>query len=96
MGIEAQLQAAFAQAAIPGAVALIADRDGVRFTGAYGHADAISGQAMEVDTVFQIASMTKAVVSAGAMQLVEQGRLDLDAPVGDLLPQLAAPQVLSG
>jgi CubicO group peptidase (beta-lactamase class C family) len=96
MGIEAQLQAAFAQAAIPGAVALIADRDGVRFTGAYGHADAVSGQAMEVDTVFQIASMTKAVVSAGAMQLVEQGRLDLDAPVGDLLPQLAAPQVLSG
>ncbi|MEY4054968.1 MAG: hypothetical protein RL519_303, partial [Pseudomonadota bacterium] len=44
----------------------------------------------------QIASMTKALVSAGAMQLVEQGRLDLDADVGTLLPELANPQVLIG
>ena len=51
---------------------------------------------MEIDTIFQIASMTKAIVSAGAMQLVESGALDLDAPIGDLLPQLADPQVLTG
>ena len=51
---------------------------------------------MEVDTLCQIASMTKALVSAGAMQLVEQGRLDLDADIGALLPELANPQVLTG
>jgi CubicO group peptidase (beta-lactamase class C family) len=40
--------------------------------------------------------MTKAITTAGAMQLVEQGRLSLDAPIGKLLPDLAAPQVLEG
>ena len=40
--------------------------------------------------------MTKAVTSAGAMQLVEQGKLSLDAPIGELLPDLAKPQVLEG
>jgi CubicO group peptidase (beta-lactamase class C family) len=90
------LERAFDESGLPGAVALIADRDGVRFVEAYGHADATSGAPMQVDTIFQIASMTKAIVSAGAMQLVEQGRLELDAPVGDLLPRLAAPMVLTG
>lgn len=91
-----KLETAFAQSGLPGAVALVADRDGVRFVKAYGHADATTERAMDVDTVFQIASMTKAIVSAGAMQLVEAGRVDLDAPVDDLLPQLANPQVLTG
>lgn len=90
------LEKAFAESGLPGAVALVADRDGVRFVEAFGHADATTGAEMEVDTVFQIASMTKAIVSAGAMQLVESGKLDLDAPIGDLLPQLANPQVLTG
>lgn len=90
------LERAFAESGLPGAVALIADRDGVRLVEAFGYADATTGSAMEVDTVFQIASMTKAIVSAGAMQLVESGKLDLDAPIGDLLPQLANPQVLTG
>lgn len=90
------LEKAFAESGLPGAVALVADRDGVRFVEAFGHADVTTGVEMEVDTVFQIASMTKAIVSAGAMQLVESGKLDLDAPIGDLLPQLANPQVLTG
>jgi len=46
--------------------------------------------------VFWIASMTKAVTTAAAMQLVEQGKLTLDQPIGNLLPDLAAPQVLEG
>jgi methyl acetate hydrolase len=90
------LERAFAESGLPGAVALIADCNGVRFVEAFGHADATTGAEMEVDTVFQIASMTKAIVSAAAMQLVESGKLDLDAPIGDLLPQLADPQVLTG
>ena len=88
--------AAFAQARLPGAVGLIVDRDGVRHAEALGLADTAGGTAMQIDTVCQIASMTKALVSAGAMQLVEQGRLQLDADIGALLPELAAPQVLAG
>ena len=51
---------------------------------------------MTLDSVFWIASMTKAITAAGAMQLVEQGKLSLDAPIGEVLPDLAAPQVLEG
>lgn len=90
------LEAAFAAAAIPGAVALIADRDGVRYSRAFGQADAVSGTPMAEDTLCQIASMTKALVSVGAMQLVEQGRISLDDDIGAVLPDLANPQVLTG
>jgi len=88
--------AAFAQANLAGAVGLIVDRSGIRHAEALGLADIGTGAPMQLDTVCQIASMTKALVSAGAMQLVEQGRLDLDADVGALLPELAKPQVLTG
>lgn len=88
--------AAFANAQLPGAVGLIVDRDGVRHAEALGHADVASGTPMQLDTVCQIASMTKALVSVGAMQLVEQGRLELDSDIGTLLPELARPQVLTG
>ena len=40
--------------------------------------------------------MTKAITAAAGMQLVEQGKLSLDAPIGKVLPDLAAPQVLEG
>ena len=40
--------------------------------------------------------MTKAVTSVAAMQLVEQGKLQLDTPIGNILPELAASQVLEG
>lgn len=88
--------AAVSEANLPGAVGIIVDRDGMRHAEALGHADAAKGTPMQVDTLCQIASMTKALVSAGAMQLVEQGRLDLDADIGALLPELANPQVLTG
>jgi len=87
---------AFADADLPGVVGMIVDRDGVRFSQALGLADATTGAPMKEDTLFQIASMTKALVGVAAMQLVEQGRLSLDAPIGDLLPDLADPQVLTG
>ena len=81
---------------LPGAVGLIADREGVRYAKAFGVADADTGRAMQVRTLCQISSMTKALVGVGAMQLVEQGRLSLDDPIGAVLPELAAPQVLTG
>ncbi|WP_285813141.1 serine hydrolase [Bradyrhizobium sp. 62B] len=49
-----------------------------------------------MDGMFWIGSMTKAVTTAGAMQLAEQGKLSLDAPIGEVLPDLAKPKVLEG
>ena len=48
------------------------------------------------DTVVWIASMTKAITSVAALQQVEAGRLTLDGPIADILPDLATPQVLEG
>jgi CubicO group peptidase (beta-lactamase class C family) len=46
--------------------------------------------------VFWIASMTKAVTGVAAMQCVEQGKLSLDQPAGEIMPELAEPLVLEG
>src|ERR1700761_756890 len=85
---------------IPGVVAIAADGKDVIYQGAFGKRDLSrddpKDNTMTTDSVFWIASMTKAVTTAGAMQLVEQGKLALEAPIGKLLPDLAAPQVLEG
>jgi methyl acetate hydrolase len=80
----------------PGVVAMVTSRDGTLYEGAAGERVAGAGPAMTADTVFRLASMTKAVTGTAVMQLVEQGRLDLDAPAGTLAPELAAAQVLEG
>jgi methyl acetate hydrolase len=81
---------------IPGVVAIAATGDEVIYENAFGKRDLGKDDAMTTDSVFWIASMTKAVTSAGAMQLVEQGKLSLDEPIGKVLPDLASPQVLEG
>jgi methyl acetate hydrolase len=81
---------------IPGVVALSATSKEVIYQGAFGKRDLSGDAAMTPDSVFWIASMTKAITAAAAMQLVEQGRLSLEGPIGKLLPDLAAPQVLEG
>ncbi|MFN5690735.1 serine hydrolase domain-containing protein, partial [Bradyrhizobium sp.] len=81
---------------IPGVVAVAADSNGVIYEGAFGKRDLGRDDPMTTDSVFWIASMTKAITCAAGMQLVEQGRLSLDAPIGQVLPDLAAPKVLDG
>ena len=81
---------------IPGVVAMAADDNEVIYQGAFGKRDLSKDDSMTADSVFWIASMTKAITAAGAMQLVEQGKLSLDEPIGKLLPDLASPQVLEG
>ena len=74
---------------LPGAVALVA-RDGrVAWHGAFGRRDPAADDPMRTDAVFRIYSMTKPLVSVGAMMLVEEGRLLLGDPVGRHLPELA-------
>jgi len=81
---------------IPGVVAIAASGNEVIYQGAFGKRDLSKLDAMTADSVFWIASMSKAITAAGAMQLVEEGKLSLDAPIGKVLPDLAAPQVLEG
>ena len=87
--VDKVLADAVARGDIPGVVAMVTDRRGVFYQGAFGVADAGSGRPMTIDTVFRIASMTKPVTSLAVMQLVEQGRLSLDDPAEKYLPQLA-------
>ena len=81
---------------IPGVVAVAASGSEVIYQGAFGKRDLSKQNGMTTDSVFWIASMTKAITTAAAMQLVEQGKLSLDEPIGKLLPDLASPQVLEG
>ena len=90
------LAAGIEDGAAPGVVAVVVNRDGVLYEGAFGERQIGSGAAMEVDTVGAIFSMTKALTAAAAMQLVEQGKMDLDAPASDVCEELAAIEVLDG
>ena len=95
-GVDAVFERAVDAGEVPGVVALAADDDGVVYQGAFGTREIAREPEMTLDTVFWIASMTKAVTSVAAMQLVEQGKLRLDDPMAGRMPELASPQVLEG
>lgn len=94
--IDASLRQACDEGAIPGAVAMATTGAEVIYRGAFGRRDLTRAEAMTADSVFWLASMTKAITTAAALQLVERGRLSLDGSLGHLVPALAAPQVLEG
>jgi CubicO group peptidase (beta-lactamase class C family) len=94
--IDDVLQSAIDRGDVPGVVAMAANRTGLVYQGAFGRRSLPADASMTTDTVFRIASMTKAITSTAAMQLVEQGSLVLDDPVSSVLPELAAPEVLEG
>ena len=81
---------------VPGVAAAAATADGVIFEGAFGTRDLATGAPMTTDTVVWIASMTKAITGACAMQLVERGKLSLDDDIAGVLPALGRVQVLDG
>jgi methyl acetate hydrolase len=95
-GIDQALTEAVKSGKIPGIVALAANDKGTIYSGAFGVRNLAQPQPMTVDSVFWIASMTKAVTTVAAMQMVEQGKLKLDQPASDILPDLASAQVLEG
>src|SRR5882762_11880687 len=94
--VDQVLKAATDRGDVPGVVAMAATREGPVYQGAFGRRTLPDGPPMAADSVFWIASMTKAITSTAAMQLVERGKLSLDGPIADVLPELAAPQVLEG
>jgi len=94
--IDNLLRRAVAAGEVPGVVAVAADARGPIYEGAAGRRDISAADPMTPDSVFWIASMTKAITSVAAMQLVEAGKLALDTPIADVLPELASRQVLEG
>lgn len=81
------------EGSIPGAVGLVARGDRVEVE-AVGSADIDGTSPMARDSIFRIASITKPIVAAAVMMLVEDGRIALDDPVGRWLPELASPSVV--
>jgi len=84
--ITARLREDVESGAIPGAVLGIARAGRVGYIEAVGFRDKDAGAAMQLDSIFRIASMTKPIVSLGAMMLAEEGRLDIGAPVAQYIP----------
>lgn len=80
---------------VPGVVAMVTDRDGDIYSGAKG-ARRVDGTAMSEDTVFAIFSTTKAIAGTTALQCVEEGLLDLDAPAKEYAPAIGKLQVIEG
>jgi methyl acetate hydrolase len=81
---------------VPGVVAMAADRDGEVYEGAAGVRSVAESDLITPDTMMRIASMTKTVTTTAALQLVEQGSLDVEAPVDSYRPEFADLQVLEG
>ncbi|WP_422082288.1 serine hydrolase domain-containing protein [Ulvibacterium sp.] len=79
---------------IPGAVALIARNGKIVFHKAYGKADNASGKAMEKNTIFRIASQTKAITSTAVMMLWEEGKFRLDDPISKYIPDFGKAEIL--
>ncbi len=78
---------------LTGAVALVARGETVHVD-TVGVQDSVSGQPMRRDTIFRIASMTKPVLAAVALMLIEEGRFALDDPIERWLPELGQRRVL--
>src|SRR5271155_664189 len=96
MGIEKVLKKSIETGLIPGIVALVADDRGVFFEGAFGRRAVDKPEPMTLDSVFRIASMTKAITGAAVMQLVEKRKIGFDQPMGDVLPVVKDVKVLEG
>jgi methyl acetate hydrolase len=93
--IDDTLRSGIARRKIPAAVGMVATKSKTLYEGAFGTRDS-SGTPVRIDSIFRIASMTKAITTVAALQLVEQGKVQLDEPVSKRLPQLAKLEVLDG
>jgi methyl acetate hydrolase len=96
VGLDETLRSSVQRRKIPAAVAMAATAEKTVYAGAFGKRDSASGVDVNTSSIFRIASMTKAVTSVAAMQLVERGTLTLDEPVSKHLPKLGGLEVLEG
>ncbi len=95
-GVDQMLRSATDAGEVPGVIAMATNRKDTIYEGAFGKRALGSDAAMTMDTVVWIASMTKALTGAAAMQQVERGKLHLDTPASQVLPELKEARVLTG
>lgn len=85
-----------AEAPVAGVVAMVTDRRGNIYEGAAGKRRIDGDAAITTDDVFALFSTTKAITATAALQLVEEGQLDLDRPASDYAPEIGELQVIEG
>lgn len=86
--LRARIAAVLEREGVPGVGIALVDRHGVRWAGGVGLADLDTRRPVDADTQFRVGSITKSIVALGVMRLVEQGRLDLDRPLAELMPEI--------
>jgi len=92
--IDAAIAAEVEAGRIPGAVALVSRKGETVYHKSFGFADIEAQKPMRNDSIFRIASMTKAVTTVGVMQLYERGLFQLNDPISKYIPAFANPQVM--
>ncbi|MDP1837629.1 MAG: serine hydrolase domain-containing protein, partial [Reyranella sp.] len=78
---------------VPGAVMLVARRGKIAWQATLGKRDLAVGDAMKPDSIFRIYSMSKPIVSVAVMQMVEEGKLQINDPVARFLPEIGKMKV---
>ena len=96
IAIDGLLQSAVDGGMVPGVVAVVGDRDDTVYEQAFGRLSVNGDEPAQPDSMMAIMSMTKAIASVAALQLIEQGGLELEQPVADVLPAFGELQVLEG
>ncbi|MDA1184779.1 MAG: serine hydrolase [Acidobacteria bacterium] len=93
--IDAFLGSAVATGQVPKAVAMVANREGVVYAGAFGKKDVANDIDVQLNSIFNMASMTKPITSVATMMLFEEGAFALDDPVSTYLPDMADRDVVT-
>lgn len=93
--LDAMLEEAIKKEQVPGLVAMVVKNGQIVYHSAKGFSDVESGKAMEKNSIFRIASQTKAITSTAIMMLWEEGKFRLDDPISKYIPEFKNPQVLN-
>jgi len=94
--IDEVLRTGMQRRGIPAVVGMVANGHSILYSGAFGARDAASNMPVGMNSIFSIASMTKAITTTAALQLVEQEKLKLDEPAARALPELGKLKVIAG
>jgi len=88
--IAAKMQEMIAKNEIPGAVTVVATREGISHLGVAGFADAAKTRPLSKDSIFWIASMTKPVTAVAVLMLQDEGKLSIEDPLAKYIPEFGS------
>jgi CubicO group peptidase (beta-lactamase class C family) len=93
--IDSMINQAIADNVIPGGVAIVCRNGKIVYQNAFGQSDVQAGIPFKINSIFRIASQTKAITTTAVMMLWEEGRFFLDDPISKYIPEFKNPTVLS-